>query len=196
MVKEALLVIDVQNGFCPGGSLAVTDGDKVVDPINAAIKHAKENDMPILFSRDWHPEKTTHFEKWPPHCIQGTKGAEFHPDLDTAGGVVFSKGMDPEEDSYTAFDGINNKGQKLEEYLQQAQVLRLFVAGLATDYCIRASALDALAKGFDTVILSDAIKAVNIKPDDGEKALNEMTNAKAKVATSKEFVSRKTSINP
>lgn len=191
MAKEALLIIDVQNDFCPKGSLAVTNGDEVVVPINAAIKHAKENNMPVLFSRDWHPKKTKHFEKWPPHCVQNTKGAEFHPDLNTEEGIVFSKGMGAEEDSYTAFDGVNEKGQRLEEYLREAQTLQLFVAGLATDYCVRASALDALAKGFNTVILSDAIKAVNIKPDDGKKALNEMTSAGVRTMTTKTLISRK-----
>jgi len=191
MAKEALLVIDVQNDFCPGGSLAVTDGDKVVAPINAAIKHAKENDIPVLFSRDWHPEKTKHFEKWPPHCVQNTKGAEFRSDLNTEKGMIFSKGMGAEEDSYTAFDGINEKGQGLGEYLKQAQVFQLFVAGLATDYCVRASALDALAKGFGVAILTDAIQAVNLNPLDGGKALNEMKNHGAKFITSQELISEK-----
>jgi nicotinamidase/pyrazinamidase len=193
MTKEALLIIDVQNDFCPGGSLAVTDGDKVVTPINKAIKHARENDIPVLASRDWHPSKTKHFEKWPPHCVQNTKGAQFHPDLNISGAVIFSKGMDPEEDSYTAFDGINEKGQGLEEHLRQAQILQLYVAGLATDYCVRASALDALAKGFEVTILTDAIKPVNINPDDGKKALNEMIVKKpigAKTMTSEEFITR------
>lgn len=190
MSKEGLLIVDPQKCFMPEGELAVPNGDEVVEPINSSIEFARERNMPIAMSRDWHPEETVHFENWPKHGVQNTKGAEFHDDIDIEGVEIFSKGMSPEEDSYSAFDGVNEEGLSLEEYFRRAQVLKLFVAGLATDYCVKASALSALAKGFEVTLLSDAIRAVDINPDDGEKAIKEMTDAGIKIITSKELISK------
>lgn len=181
MKKKALLIVDVQNDFCPGGALAVPKGDEVVAPLNELIRHAQRNGWLIIASRDWHPEKTTHFEKWPVHCVQETKGAEFHPLLNLGRRVavvsIVSKGVNHGEDAYSAFDGRLANGLTLDEFLKTNGVEIVYVGGLATDYCVKATAIDAAKLGYETYLLLDASRAVNLNPDDEKKARQEMIAA-------------------
>ncbi len=168
MKKNCLLIVDLQNDFCPGGALPVKDGDKIVEPINKIID---KFDI-VIASKDLHPPKTVHFDKWPVHCVRGSKGSEFHPDLKSEKiDFVFEKGTGNRDDGYSAFEATN---KNLEEFLRENNVENLYVCGLATDYCVKATVLDALKKGFKTYVLTDCIKAVNVNPGDGENALKEM----------------------
>jgi len=178
-LKKALLMVDVQNDFCPGGKLAVPEGDKIVPVLNKYIKIFSQKNLPIFFSRDWHPKKTGHFKKfggiWPVHCVQNTKGADFHPKLKIPKeAIIISKGMDPKKDSYSAFDGEDRYGQSLYNILMILGIKELYIGGLATDYCVKATVLEALKKGFKVKILLDAVKGVDIKPKDSFKAIEEM----------------------
>jgi len=182
---DALLIVDVQNDFCPGGSLPVAEGDKVVPILNQYIARFTAAGLPIFVTRDWHPEKTGHFKSgggvWPSHCIQGTQGAEFHPDLSLSHqSVVVSKGLDPQEDSYSGFQGTSLEGIKLAGLLRRQGVKRIFVGGLATDYCVKATVLDGLREGFEVFLLEDAIRGVDLQPGDSERAIQEMTQRGAK----------------
>jgi nicotinamidase/pyrazinamidase len=182
--KDALVVIDVQNDFCPGGALAVADGDQVVPALNRYIERFEKSALPIFATRDWHPEKTRHFKAygglWPPHCIQGTKGAEFRSDLRLPrGAVVVSAGMAPDEEGYSGFDGRDERGRALADLLRLGGVERIFVGGLATDYCVKHTVLDGLKQGFKVVLLEDASRGVNLKPGDAERAVAEMLRAGA-----------------
>ena len=187
--SDALLIIDVQNDFCPGGALAVADGDRIVPALNRYIEKFSQERLRIFATRDWHPEKTKHFKAygglWPPHCIQGTRGAEFRADLalpkDT---VVVSGGMAPDEEGYSGFDGRDEKGLGLADLLHAFAVKRIFVGGLATDYCVKETVLDGLKHGFKVVLLEDAVRGVNLKPDDSERAIEEMVRAGAQKMTS------------
>ena len=168
---KALLIVDVQNDFCPGGALAVREGDKVVPVINKIMN----NFSLVVASKDWHPEDSMHFDKWPKHCIRNTPGAEFHPDLETkAIKKIFLKGTKDKDNGYSAFQATN---EDLEKYLKEMKVNELYIAGLATDYCVLQSALDAVKKGFKTYVIEDAVMAVNVNEGDGEKALEEMKEA-------------------
>jgi nicotinamidase/pyrazinamidase len=180
----ALLVVDVQNDFCPGGALAVPEGDAVVPVISRLARRATAASVPVFASRDWHPTSTSHFETgggpWPEHCVAGTAGAEFHPQLELPPAtMVVSKGNDPGADGYSAFDGRLEDGRSLAEALAAHGVTRLVVAGLATDYCVRASVLDACRMGYDVVVVSDAIRGVEVQPGDSARALREMRAAGA-----------------
>jgi nicotinamidase/pyrazinamidase len=186
--QDALVIVDVQNDFCPGGSLAVPEGDQVVPVLNRYARRFAEAGAPIFASRDWHPEKTTHFQAyggvWPPHCVQGTRGAEFHPDLALPDGTIaVSKGMDPNADAYSCFQADDPNGMPFAAALGENGAQRLFVGGLATDYCVKATVLDAAREGFQVVVLEDAIRAVNVNPGDGEKAIAEMEAAGAAFVT-------------
>jgi nicotinamidase/pyrazinamidase len=141
----------------------------------------------VVADRDWHPEKTTHFAQyggsWPPHCIQGTLGAEYHADLRFPPGTVhIRKGMGANEDAYSGFEGRDDSGTALREILQARGVKTIYVGGLATDYCVRATVLDGLKAGFKVVVIGDACRAVNVQPTDGEQALAEMQAAGATLA--------------
>ena len=182
--EDALLIIDVQNDFCPGGALPVTDGDKVVPALNRYIERFKKAGRPIFATRDWHPEKTRHFKAygglWPPHCIQGTKGAEFRPELRLPGdAVIVSAGMASDEEGYSGFEGRDDRGSGLAQLLRRHGVERIFVGGLATDYCVKHTVLDGLKHGFTVVVLGDAVRGVNLQPDDSERAIAEMMRAGA-----------------
>jgi len=164
--EKALLIIDVQNDFCPGGALAVPEGDKIVPVLNRYIELFLSKGLPIFVSRDWHPEKTKHFKDfgglWPKHCIQKTRGAEFHPGLKLPDKIIIlSKGMDPEKDSYSVFQGADSQGKSFLNLLSFMGIIELYVGGLATDYCVKESVLDALKNGFKVKLLMDAIKGVN-----------------------------------
>ncbi len=180
---KALLVVDVQNDFCPGGTLAVPDGDKVVAVINRLMDQFEL----VVASKDWHPPDSVHFKKWPPHCVQNTAGAEFHPRLNSGKILqVFFKGTINKDDGYSAFEATSDD---LARVLKDKGVTELYVAGLATDYCVRASALDAVRKGFRTYVVTDAIQAVNVNPGDGKKALKEMTDSGVDLITSRNIKS-------
>lgn len=190
--RDALVVVDLQNDFCPEGALAVKDGDAIVPVINRYLERFARAGVPVFLTRDWHPAVTTHFQAyggiWPPHCVQGTRGAEFHPGLEPpARAEVVSKGMDPTRDSYSAFQAEDQSGRPLPDVLAARGIRRLYVGGLATDYCVRASALDALNGGFEVVVLTDAIGAVDLEPGDGARAIGEMRDAGAKFATMKDL---------
>ena len=180
--KPALLVVDIQNDFCPGGSLAVRDGDAIVPRVNRTIGLFVRRGLPVLATRDWHPRVTRHFKEfggaWPPHCVQGTKGARFHPDLRLPkDAIMMSKGMDPDQDSYSGFQAVNGRGRDLESVIRDLGIDEIFVCGLATDYCVRATALDAVRRGIRVCVLSDAIKGVDLKRGDSESAIQELREA-------------------
>ncbi|MFZ6037939.1 MAG: nicotinamidase [Bacteroidota bacterium] len=167
-MKNALLIVDVQNDFCPGGALAVNDGDKIVPIIN----QIEDKFDFVISSQDWHPAATVHFEKWPPHCIAGTFGADFHPNLITDKiDLKLLKGTGNKDDGYSAFEATN---VSLIDYLRKNQIQDLYVCGLATDYCVKATVLDAIENGFHTYVITDAVAAVNVEKGDDRKALNEM----------------------
>lgn len=178
--SDALLIVDPQVDFCPGGALPVPEGDAIFPAVN----RASQSSVVVVASRDWHPANHCSFQAqggpWPAHCQAGTPGAEFHRGLDqTPIRRVFSKGIDPSKEAYSAFDGTD-----LATWLREHGARRLFVTGLATDYCVRASVLDALHEGFDVVVLEDAVRAVDVQPGDGERALAEMREAGARVSGS------------
>jgi len=179
---DALIVVDLQNDFLPGGSLAVPGGDAVIAPINRYAKLFSGRALPVFATRDWHPPDHCSFKArggpWPPHCVAGTRGAEFPAALalpETA--KVVSKAADRERDAYSGFQDTT-----LERQLRANGVTRVFVAGLATDYCVLATVKDARARGFEAVVLADAVRAVNVAPGDGERALGEMRALGARTA--------------
>jgi nicotinamidase/pyrazinamidase len=186
--SDALLIVDVQKDFCPGGALPVPEGDGVVPVLNRYLTLFGARGLPVFASRDWHPERTRHFEggggPWPPHCVAGTEGAAFHEGLALPGdATIVSKGMDPTDDGYSAFEAETADGVPLETALRRAGVGRLFIGGLATDYCVRASVLDAADKGFRPVLLEDAVRGIDIEPGDVERAMDDMEDAGATRAT-------------
>jgi len=176
--KRALIVVDVQNDFCPGGALAVAHGDEVVAPLNALIDEFLEQGEPVYESRDWHPAQTKHFKAfggtWPIHCVQNTTGAEFHPELRNDPRItVVSKGLG-DTDCYSAFDETD-----LASQLRQQGVEEVWIGGLATDYCVKNTVLDALRNGFEVKAIENAMRAVEVIPGDGERALQQMREAGA-----------------
>jgi len=182
---DAFIIVDVQNTFCPGGTLPVTDGDAVVGPLNRVMPLFAPGH--VFATQDWHPDDHCSFAarggRWPPHAIQNTPDADLHPDLDRSRiGDVVRKGTTAERDAYSGFDGTD-----LADRLRAAGVRRVFVGGLATDYCVKATALDARRVGFDVVVLEDACRAVDVAPGDSERALAEMTAAGCTVATTGEL---------
>jgi nicotinamidase/pyrazinamidase len=172
--NDALIIVDVQNDFLPGGNLAVPDGDKVVPILNRYIDLFVGAGQPIHATRDWHPANHCSFAPhggiWPPHCIRDSKGAEFAPALALpAGAVIISKAATPEKDAYSGFEGTD-----LAARLRAQRIERVFVGGLATDYCVLNTVRDALAQGFEVGLLLDAIRAVDVHPGDGKTAIDEM----------------------
>jgi len=178
------VVIDVQNDFCPGGALAVAEGDRVVAPLNRYIGMFADVGLPVFATRDWHPEKTIHFKAygglWPPHCIQGSKGAEFRADLALPNdAVIVSAGMSPDEEGYSGFDGVDSSGVGLAELLRRSNVTHIYVGGLATDYCVKQTVLDGVKRGFSVTLLEDAVRGVELAPGDSQRAIQEMLQAGA-----------------
>jgi len=172
--KDALIVVDVQKDFCPGGALPVPEGDKVVEPLNRYIHLFSKHGSLVIATRDWHPENHSSFKEyggiWPKHCIQNTEGAEFHDDLKLPEDVIIvSKATEADKEAYSGFEGTN-----LEKILKGHGVRRVYVGGLATDYCVKSTVLDALRLGFCVFILLDGIRGVNINPEDSERAIAEM----------------------
>lgn len=188
-IDTAILVVDEQNDFMPGGTLPVRDGDQVVEVTNRVLQRGKELGLPRFLGRDWHPKLSKHFEEWPPHCIQETWGAQFHKDLDLDVTELVSKGMDPEDpNSYSEFKGFVGLEGTLEDVLRHMGVRRLIVMGLATDYCVKETVLDALKLGFETYVLADAVRAVDLQPGDGYLAIAQMVGTGAKVIKSDDFI--------
>jgi nicotinamidase/pyrazinamidase len=187
--SPALLVVDVQNDFCAGGALAVPGGDEVIPVLNRLAAMAGALGMPVYASRDWHPPDSRHFlahgGRWPVHCVAGTDGARLHADLELPpGALIVSKGVGPEDEGYSAFDGsIAGRGSLLAD-LRARGINELVIGGLATDYCVRATALDARRHGLDVVVVSDGIRAVDVAPGDGARAIDEMTAAGIDLRTS------------
>lgn len=183
----ALLVSDIQIDFCPGGSLAVTGGDEIVDRVNRYIQIFARMGLMVFATRDWHPRETTHFScfggQWPVHCVQGSRGAEFHPALRLPPqAVIISKGDDPHRDDYSPFQVTDAGGGTFIDRLRQSDVTHLYLCGLATDYCVRWTALDALRAGFRVTVLADAVRGVELIPGDSQRALEEIVAAGGEMA--------------
>lgn len=191
---SALIVVDVQRDFCPGGALPAKEGDKVVPGLNRVIKAFDEAGLPIFFTRDWHPPDHRSFAsqdgRWPPHCVQGSEGAKFHPGLNIPPKAqVVSKGTDPAAEAYSGFQGTD-----LEWRLKTYGVTRIFVGGLATDYCVKETSLDARRAGFEVFVLKDCVRAVDAQKGDGARALIEIRKAGAKLTTSSSAIYRLSSL--
>ncbi len=185
----ALILVDIQNDFCPGGALAVNDGDKIVPVVNRLIRK-----FPLVIStQDWHPVNHVSFESrggpWPSHCVQGTRGAELHSDLeiDTIA-HYFRKASTPDKDDYSEFAGRDDQGRSLKEVLELRGVRNIYVVGLATDYCVLETVLDGVKYGYEVYVVTDAMRPVNVNPDDGEKALKRMATNGAHLVTSEEVL--------
>ncbi|MEW6324391.1 MAG: bifunctional nicotinamidase/pyrazinamidase [Nitrospirota bacterium] len=181
--QTALIVVDVQNDFCPGGSLAVPRGDDVVPVLNRYIERAQRAGASVYFTRDWHPADHCSFAPrggpWPVHCVQDTAGAQFHPQLNVpADAAIVSKATQPAVDAYSGFQGTD-----LARRLRQQGVETLLIGGLATDYCVKQTVLDGLKEAFAVYLLTDGSRAVNVHPDDGRRAVHEMTSAGARPIT-------------
>jgi nicotinamidase/pyrazinamidase len=181
----AMILVDIQNDFCPGGALAVADGDAVVAVVNRLMPHFSL----VVSTLDWHPANHVSFREqggpWPPHCVQNTFGAELHPALNTERiSDTFRKASTADRDAYSEFEGVDDHQRSLDEYLKSRGVRRVYLAGLATDYCVRATALDALRLGYETYVVTDGVRAVNVEPDDGAKALAAMQAQGAHLITS------------
>ncbi len=188
----AALVVDVQRDFCPGGALAVPDGDRVVKALNPTLRAADARRLTVYATRDWHPHDSSHFlaggGPWPVHCVAGSPGARFHPDLRLPEGTqVVNKGMTANSDGYSAFEGCLDDGTPLADDLRRHGITHLITGGLATDYCIRHSVLDAIRGGWRVTLVTDAIEAVELTPGDGERALAEMRDAGADLRRSTEL---------
>lgn len=187
----ALLIVDVQNDFCPGGALAVPEGDRVVPVLRRLAERFAAAGLPVYASRDWHPPVTRHFAAhggpWPVHCVQDTPGARLHPELRLPpSAAIVTKGTSSEDHGYSAFEGEVAGRGSLADDLRARGVTHLYVGGLATDYCVRASVLDALKSGLPVTVVTDAVRAVDLRPGDGDRALAEMAAAGATLAPSAE----------
>jgi nicotinamidase/pyrazinamidase len=208
--KNALLLVDIQNDFCPGGSLAVPQGDQIVPLANVLQEHF---DL-VVATQDWHPEDHMSFASnqpghqpgdvievaglsqvlWPAHCIQGSGGAEFHPALQVSRiDKIIHKGADRSIDSYSAFfDNAHLRTTGLADYLQDHSVKSIYLMGLATDYCVKYSCLDAVNLGFDVHLIIDACRGIDLKAGDIDKAIAEMRNLGVKIMTTKDIVEKNT----
>ena len=195
--RNIILAVDVQNDFI-NGSLAVPAGENVVEPLNNLTEAARVAGDTVVFTRDWHPETTPHFDTWPVHCVQGTEGASFYPALDIdSGDIIISKGMG-QTDGYSGVEGVSDDGITLEVLVapkSPAEKVRVFIGGLATDYCVKATALD-LAHHFadeprvELFLIRDAVRAVKLQQDDERKALDAMEAAHIAALTSDEIMAR------
>jgi nicotinamidase/pyrazinamidase len=184
---QALIVVDVQVDFCPGGALPAEGGERIVPAVNRHVAEARRLGMPIYASRDWHPAVTTHFKdyggEWPPHCIQNSEGARFHPDLVLPpDAIVISKGENPERAGYSAFDGHTPEGRPLLSDLRDRRINTIYVAGLTAEYCVKQTMIDARRAGLRAVALTGAIAGINARPGDADRALDEIRNAGGEIA--------------
>src|SRR5262245_48368607 len=182
-MAKALLIIDFQNDFTSGGALEVPHGDEIAEPVNRLAERFDH----VFATRDWHPPDHASFETeggpWPVHCVQGTHGAELHPAMrDIEKNAIVDVGVERDDEGYSGFEN-----SILADLLRREGIDELAVVGLATDYCVRASAIDACREGFDTTVVTDAIRPVDVEPGDGERALEDMRRAGAKMATSRDL---------
>ena len=188
-LDAALILVDIQNDFCPGGALAVNEGDQIVPAVNRLIPG-----FPLVIStQDWHPENHISFKEqggpWPPHCVQGTRGAELHSALKTDTiAHYFRKASSPDKDDYSEFAGKDDRGRSLDQVLKGHGVKTLYAVGLATDYCVLETVIDGLRLGYEVYAVTDAMRAVNVNPADGEKALQQMASSGAHLVTSEEVL--------
>jgi nicotinamidase/pyrazinamidase len=188
--RDALVVVDLQNDFCPGGALAVREGDRVVAAVNRLLPLFRHT----VFTRDWHPPDHASFSphprfvdgSWPVHCVAGTPGAALHAGVRLpAGAIVVDKGTEPVREAYSGFQGTG-----LAEKLRERSVARLFVAGLATDYCVKETVLDALGAGFEAFVIRDAVRGVDAPPGSADRALEEMGRRGARIVASEDLLGR------
>lgn len=179
MANKALIVVDFQNDFCPNGALAVPEGDQILDTVNDLVEEFIERGDMVVYTKDYHPENHVSFAEnhpegiWPPHCVQGTTGAEFFPEL-IVNGPTFYKAFIAEQDSYSGFGGHLEPiedSPSLESYLREQGIEAVTVVGLALDYCVKSTALDAQELGFPTTVVLSGTRAVNVEPDDDERAV-------------------------
>jgi nicotinamidase/pyrazinamidase len=189
---DALIVVDVQNDFCPGGALAVPFGDQIIPVLNQYLARAAAVGIPIFASQDWHPKHTHHFAeeggRWSLHCVQGTPGAEIHRDLHLPSSThIVRKGMSEHDDGYSAFDGRLADGRDLKRALDDLGARRVYIGGLATDYCVLRTVLDALTCGYETVWLRDASLPVEVDAGDGEQAEKAMLAAGGRACVVAQF---------
>ncbi len=195
--KAALILVDIQNDFCPGGALAVAQGDEIIEVVNRLMPC-----FPLVVAiQDWHPANHISFQEqggiWQPHCMQNTPGAELHPQINRQEiDSYFHKAFEPQKDAYSGFEGINQQGQSLHQALKEKEIKTIFVTGLATDYCVKATALDGLKNGYEVYVVTDVVRAVNVNADDGEKALAAMQAQGVHLLSSEElFQSSQTASN-
>lgn len=189
-MKKALIIVDVQNDFCEGGSLAVSNANEIIPIINK-LSNDKQYSL-IVATQDFHPKDHSSFKSnnpkgiWPDHCVQGTFGADFHSELDQSTIVkIFPKGTNSEVDSYSGFfDNDHKSSTGMGEWLKSAGITHVDVVGLALDYCVKATAMDAKMLGFDVSVLVDATRAVNINPNDGERSAKELVSNRIEIKNS------------
>ncbi len=178
--KDALIVVDMQKDFMPGGALPVPEGDKIIPRLNQYTKLFNSLGLPVFFTRDWHPPDHISFKEqggvWPPHCVQNTEGAMFHKDLfiPQDNRFIISKGTSKDFDAYSGFQGTI-----LDSLLKERGIRRVFVGGVATDYCVKNTVLGAINLGYEAFLLLDGIKGVDVNPGDSERAIEEMLRAGA-----------------
>jgi nicotinamidase/pyrazinamidase len=189
LTHSALILVDIQNDFCPGGALAVNKGDEVVEAVN----HLMPMFSLVVATQDWHPPDHISFKAqggiWPPHCVQDSFGAQLHSGLrQKAIDLRLHKAFTAEYDSYSGFDGVDANGRSLNDILKARKISKVYVTGLATDYCVKGTAMDALKKGFEVYLVTDAIRAVEVNPGDGDNALKELEKSGAKLISSEELI--------
>ncbi|MDX1410798.1 MAG: bifunctional nicotinamidase/pyrazinamidase [Nitrospirales bacterium] len=185
--NSVLILVHVQNDFCPGGALPVTEGDTIIPLINRYIGLFQSEGLSVIATRDWHPPNHCSFKEqggmWPVHCVQGSRGAQFRADLHIPNGsLIISGATNPKTEAYSAFDGTS-----LNDHLEDMGAQTLYVVGLATDYCVKQTVLDGCKLGYRIVVLEDAVRGVNLRPDDSQKALKEMSDAGALKASASDL---------
>lgn len=186
--NAALIIVDLQNDFCPGGALAVPFGDRVIETINSLSYRLQT----VVATQDWHPPNHISFSvrggPWPPHCVQGSSGAELHPRLDRSQiDAIFRKASDPDHEAYSGFEGTDAQKRTLNKFLKSRQITTLYIAGLATDYCVRATAMDGLRNGYTVYVITDAVQPVDVSPGDGANALHEIQENGGRLITSRQL---------
>lgn len=201
--RTVTVVVDVENDFCPGGTLAVTEGNEVVEPLNAVTEATRQQDGTVVHTKDAHPAETPHFDIWPVHCVEGTPGAEFHPDLViNPTDIIIKKGMG-QENGYSGFEGRADNGLTLEQIIQPrtpSERVIVNLGGLATDYCVKATAINAAEQAkrvaearqgiIEVYAMQDAMRAVNLQPTDEAEAIRAMQDAGVVMTTSQEVIAR------
>lgn len=188
---SALIVVDIQNDFCSGGALGIPNGESVIPELNRWVRAFRGAALPVAYSRDWHPSDHCSFTAqggpWPPHCIRGSKGAEFRKDL-VVDGALFCKAFEADRDAYSAFQARKQEAGDgelenvaLPDWLRSKGIRQLYIGGLATDYCVKHTALDALRGQFRVTIIGGAVRGVDVRPGDSERAIEEVKQAGAEI---------------